>query len=1765
MADGSGIPFASLIAKVDATSVDAFADKGARMVAVGGQMEAATERLDMASRKAGGGMRDMAEAVNSTTSADLAQVRALNQQVSAMKAAETAAEQLAQRQRFLAQAQADFAQANALSMRGMTALGDAHAKVAAGAKLSAAETVNFGRQLADIGVTGAMGMNPLMIAIQQLPQLADIFATAGARGVTFNTALKGMFGTIPVVGIALGGLALAAIGVGVAMNQGSKDAADFNNMMVATGGYAGVTGVQFEQMAAKISRATDSSLGNARGALLELARSGSVSGEALRLLAEDSVRLGEYTGKSGAEMASTFAKMGDDVTGFAVEFQSSYHLLTAAQIEHISMLQETGRVTEAQLAFALALHQRLGTEAPEQLGYLEAAWRGVGNAISDAWSYLKGFGNESIGASRKLESINGRIADIESGKVGNNPFTGKRTGDYDNILERLKQERLGLQFNMQLQAAKAKQTSQDAQAEQAATRATQEHARSYADMGDNVAKAQREIQRYRDGQTAIRKVSPDSAALDGPARAKQIEADILKKYTPEATKAERAGASLARQEARRAEALARTAEASQATVDATLELAKAYGEGDAAALRAQARVEALAKAIKDRGDRDAYVARQLDLNAAKAAATAAKTVADLNAETTLRKGLNDQVAAGALTQDEAAQQLTTELQLRGLRAQMMVADKDTQEVLLGLIQQVTQARADANTQAQRAGLIAGNRQKADELTMLAREAELIGVGNAERAVELAQLAERLRLGAKLAETPEGKESIRKVGEVAGAGANLQTSQDNYNASLTESLDLLTQLEAHASSAADGLANGFGRAGEAVGNLTVALITNARTMEQLAVQREADRKAAQVGAGASDAQRALSARRLAAIESNYARETAQVRLEGYATATRAAMGFVKEGSTGYKVLQTAEMAFHTIQMLNSIQAMAMKGTEVATHVAAEGVKASASGITAYAVTLASLPFPFNLAAGATVLAALASVGVAIAGGGGGKGAGVNVAQQRQEQQGTGSVLGDGAAKSESIARAMALATQNSNRELEYTSQMVRSLRSIEANMDSLSAAVARSVGIGGSLDTSGIGGTTSSGPSTLAKLVNPFAAVFPGLFGTKTKTTLTDVGLDLGTQNLGDIVNGGLSGSSYQDIATQTKKKAFGLTYSNKTKTSTNTADLDAELSGEITRVIGSLRDGVLAAAGVLGIQGAEATLDALNLNLGKISLKDLKGDELTAALNAVFGKAGDDMARGILGDVAQFQKAGEGAFETLVRVARGYQVVDVALSSIGRTFGAVGVSSLQAREDLLTLVGGMDELASLTSSFAENFLTDAERLAPVQAAVSKEMARLGLSGIQTKEQFKQLLLGLDLTTQEGRNLYASLLEVAPAFAKVKDAAAEFLNTAQEALDAALDRRAEAGRTLIDVYEREAGVFRETASRFGQLAASLRAFGQQLVSGPLAQLSPQDAYNAAKARFNDVRTRAASGDEGALKDLQGVSEDYLEASKAYYASSREYFADLAEVRAAVQTSVSQADQQVVLAEQQLAQLTLMVSGVIDLNTKMASLGEALAAYAKAVADAVAAQAKVTQVETDLKAGTNTSGQFPGNTPTPTNDNPAPAPATATPTPTPAQPSGPTTVNGDGAAYVQANPDLAAYYAANKDALDMSEDEYGRLQWNRFGKTEDRPVRLFGNGGAFSGGVVSAPTEFSTPDGQRNAAGERGGFGEGIMPLANIGGRLGVAASYDPEVRRLLGALLKEAQADKVQREAASNSNDAELKSLRESVRKLTQATRAGGAQ
>ena len=114
-------------------------------------------------------------------------------------------------------------------------------------------------------------------------------------------------------------------------------------------------------------------------------------------------------------------------------------------------------------------------------------------------------------------------------------------------------------------------------------------------------------------------------------------------------------------------------------------------------------------------------------------------------------------------------------------------------------------------------------------------------------------------------------------------------------------------------------------------------------------------------------------------------------------------------------------------------------------------------------------------------------------------------------------------------------------------------------------------------------------------------------------------------SLGNVDALGFTAQAYADV--NTKKKAFGISYSS--KDSTQTAALSDEMNDQFSMIISSMGQTIRSAADVLGLGGDafNAKLNTFVVDLGKISLKDLKGEEQQKALETAFSKIGDDMAK----------------------------------------------------------------------------------------------------------------------------------------------------------------------------------------------------------------------------------------------------------------------------------------------------------------------------------------------------------------------------------------------------------------------------------------------------------------------------------------------------------------------------------------------------------
>jgi hypothetical protein len=201
------------------------------------------------------------------------------------------------------------------------------------------------------------------------------------------------------------------------------------------------------------------------------------------------------------------------------------------------------------------------------------------------------------------------------------------------------------------------------------------------------------------------------------------------------------------------------------------------------------------------------------------------------------------------------------------------------------------------------------------------------------------------------------------------------------------------------------------------------------------------------------------------------------------------------------------------------------------------------------------------------------------------------------------------------------------------------------------------------------------------------------------------------------------------------------------------------------------------------------------------------------------------------------------------------------------------------------------------------------------------------------------VLGLDLTTDAGRQMYASLLAVAPAFDKV------------------LSYFEQVNKTTIDGLQ-------QTIDKFNSFAASLKKYRDTLFANDATQ---GNAYQTLKAKFIAAANLAATGDATALGGLEQSGKDFLTAAKNNASSLQQYLRDVAMVARGVDSGIAASEDAADYAQLQLDALK-------NATTILQQISSNTAATASALTTAPVAQPAGTAPSTSSAAPTATTDQL-----------------------------------------------------------------------------------------------------------------------------------------------------------------------------------------------
>lgn len=903
------------------------------------------------------------------------------------------------------------------------------------------------------------------------------------------------------------------------------------------------------------------------------------------------------------------------------------------------------------------------------------------------------------------------------------------------------------------------------------------------------------------------------------------------------------------------------------------------------------------------------------------------------------------------------------------------------------------------------------RIKAENDEAIALERKVATYGMAKGEIEKLALAEEELHLVTMKNNAESETAIAQQIRLVEAMKRRQTAAEDLGG--LETLDKLEKMldPSKAERFGNVLGEAFGKAGKAADGLV-------KSMEKYG-KREADieKKRKEI-----EKYKSSDVKKYDKLVSQINEEEARDRIRSYGDMAGAAKDFFEEGTTGYKVMSAAEKAFRAYEMALAMESFLQKSgllstltTLVLGNNAAQAISAQTSaqiesaakmqvaGANAVgAVANQGNGDPYTAFARIAAMAAImAGLGLMSGGGGGASSApNPNSAAERQKRQGTGTVLGDDQAKSESIANALERMRDNSNIGLTYTSEMLASLRNIDLKMGGLTASISRASGLTTGLNF-GVQEGTKGG----------------GLFSSAKSTSIDDTGLILNGR-MSDLQNGqGLQ--QFLDV-TKTKSNWWSGT---KTSHSRQSQGVDGELSSFIGGIFKDINDTIITAGTSLGLSGDEMQRRLNEFVLSaEISLKDLRGEDLEKALQAFFSASADQLAQFAASQFTMFQRAGEGYFETLTRVATSTERAKDAMSKLGinmvslwdvtnrtgdldvelvreslmraevgttlanivrlldgsmedlisnyreltrvrNAMQSMGLDGNALSLDLIRGAGGIRELAGAFDTYVDNFFSTEEQMTMKMSQLNMEFARLGVAVPQSRSAFRSLVTELMSTGPAGQELAGRILSLSETFSEAMDL---YDDTTGERITSARD-------ALREAYDRESEALANTRDKMQGFADSLREFKDELVMSDLSPLSTMEKYQTALSRYEDVSTRALGGDEAAIAEFQNVANELLRFSREVNASGENYMSDFNRVLSATQLLEQYTQGQADQAQTELSMLQRQVESLISIDETVKTVAEAMAELL-----AVMGGGSTTPVLTDVVTDAGTEGMFAADT-------------------------------------------------------------------------------------------------------------------------------------------------------------------------------------------
>lgn len=396
---------------------------------------------------------------------------------------------------------------------------------------------------------------------------------------------------------------------------------------------------------------------------------------------------------------------------------------------------------------------------------------------------------------------------------------------------------------------------------------------------------------------------------------------------------------------------------------------------------------------------------------------------------------------------------------------------------------------------------------------------------------------------------------------------------------------------------------------------------------------------------------------------------------------------------------------------------------------------------------------------------------------------------------------------------------------------------------ISSALSGGYSLGGSNVVNGIAGIASMIPG-----IGPIAGVVGALvnraFGMKAKE-MKDYGLE------GSITGGDATGQRYQDWF-----QKGGWFRSN--RSGTNYSALGDDLSAALDLGAKNVLEKTKAWAQALNLPAESLANVTANF---KVKLTDNEAEN-QAAIELIFEGYQNALTDQFSAIIEPFQNAGESIADTMQRLVVLGQVSE-QLNTLGGVFSNVATASIQARENIIGLAGGIEQLMAKAGQFVKDYYS-VEEQAGLQASSTLQILRdIGLDGtsITSREDFRRLVESIDVSTTAGQEQLVALLDIAPQFATLADYLAQNNLTleevaAQAPVVAILDQMLPEQVSTTEAVGTVADRISEGNATLERIVESIQSGNVSIATGLQALASAQASVASLQAQANAIAAQTA---------------------------------------------------------------------------------------------------------------------------------------------------------------------------------------------------------------------------------------------------------------------------------------------------------------------